>query len=224
MTKEVEILDDEMNSRYEKIHGSNGLCHNLIELFNAMAEIRMMVEYGDYLAHTCTALKGNNMNDMKWKVDKLDWQAVAEEVRKEEGTLAEERREGLPISATPYLDDITKAAQRLGYEVSLVKYQIKAYADRNNFCHSGLKTMIQYGDFQQLAERLMEDKRSLELIFQGRPTEHIEMRKVIKIVEKEWFRSLWIDETRRERPMKWVLTEKGIAKMMSTEPARPNSR
>lgn len=52
MTKEVEILDDEMNSRYEKIHGRNGLCHNLIELFNAMAEIRMMVEYGNYLAHT----------------------------------------------------------------------------------------------------------------------------------------------------------------------------
>ena len=62
--KEVEILDDEMSSRYEIIHGNNGLCHNLIELFNAMAELRMMAEYGDYLAYTCSALKTETMNDM----------------------------------------------------------------------------------------------------------------------------------------------------------------
>ena len=47
IAKEVEILDDEMSSRYEKIHGNDGLCHNLVELFNAMAELRMMAEYGD---------------------------------------------------------------------------------------------------------------------------------------------------------------------------------
>ena len=47
--KEVEILDDEMSSRYEKIHDHEGLCCTLVEQFNAMAEIRMMAEYGDYL-------------------------------------------------------------------------------------------------------------------------------------------------------------------------------
>lgn len=113
------------------------------------------------------------MNDMKWKVDKLDWQAVAEEVRKEEETSAEDGRRRLPISPTLYLDDMAKAAHRLGYEVSLVKYQIRAYAERNNICHSGLKSKVQYGDFEKLAQRLMEDKRSFGLIFQGRPTEQI---------------------------------------------------
>lgn len=29
IAKEVEILDDEMSSRYEKIHGNDGLCHTL---------------------------------------------------------------------------------------------------------------------------------------------------------------------------------------------------
>ena len=43
----------------------------------------------------------------------------------------------LPISPTSYLDNMTKAASRLGYDVGLVRYQILAYADRNNFCHSG---------------------------------------------------------------------------------------
>ena len=223
IAKQVEILDDEMSSRYEKLHGTNGLCHNLVELFNAMAELRMVVEYGDYLAYTQMALKADGMNDMKWKVEKLDWQAVAEEVKKEETTLAEEKRRRLQISPTPYLDDIAKAAERLGYEADLIRYQILAYANRNNFCHSGIKAMIHHGDFQILAERLMEDKRSLRVIFGGRPSDQIEMRKVIKIVEKEWFDSVWIDETRKERPVKFYPSHKGLAKMKSMVPSRPNT-
>ena len=223
IAKEVEILDDEMSSRYERIHGTMGLCHNLIELFNAMVELRMVVEYGDYLAYTWTALKGDDMNEMKWKIEKLDWQAVAEEIKKEEATLAEEKRRRLPISPTPYLDDIAEAAQRLGYEVNLVRYQIVAYADGNNFPHSGLKAMIHHGDFLDLAERIMEDKKSLKVIFQGRPSEQIEMRKIIKIVEKEWFDAVWIDESRKGRLVKYILSTKGSAKLRSLAPARPNS-
>ena len=34
-----------MKSRYEKIHGSHGLCTTLMELFNAMAELRMKALY-----------------------------------------------------------------------------------------------------------------------------------------------------------------------------------
>ena len=115
---------------------------------------------------------------------------------------------------------MNKAAERLGYEVGLVRYQIIAYADRNNFCHSGLKNMIHHGDFQILAERIMEDKMSLKIIFRARPSEQIEMRNIIKIVEKEWFDAVWIDETRRERPVKFRLTAKAIAKMSSMGPAR----
>ena len=71
--------------------------------------------------------------------------------------------------------DVAKAAQRLGYEVDVVKYQIIAYANRNNFYHSGTKAMIDQGDFQVLAERILEDKRALEFIFRGRPSAQIEM-------------------------------------------------
>lgn len=94
------------------------------------------------------------------------------------------------ISPTPYLEDINRASSRLGYDVRLVRYQILAYAARNNLCHSGLKAEISEGRFQELAERLLEDKRSLGVIFRGRPQAQIEMRQVIRIVEKEWFESL----------------------------------
>ena len=101
-------------------------------------------------------------------------------------TRAEEKaRRRLPPSPTPHLDDIAKAASRLGYEKFLVRYEVMAYAERNNFCHSGVKAMSQRGYFQELAQRISMDLRSQDVIFAGRPHDQIEMRKVIKLVEKE---------------------------------------
>ena len=219
MAKEVEILDDEVQSRYDKIHGEDGLCFALVELFNVMAELRLKAEYGDYLAYTCTALKGEGMNDMIWKVEKLDWQAVGERIRAEEATRAERKERRLDPTPTPYLDDVAKAASRLGYEESLVRYQILAYAERNNFCHSGIKAMAQSGHFNQLGERILEDLRSLEVIFRDRPHEQIQMRSIIKLVEKEWFTRLWFDGTGRQRQIMSLLTDKATQKMLSLAPA-----
>ena len=128
---------------------------------------------------------------------KLDWQAVGERIRAEEVERADREERRLPPVPTPYLDDVAIAASRLGYEESLVRYQILAYADRNDFCHSGVKGMAQNGDFYELGERILEDLRSLDVIFRDRPHEQIEMRSIIKLVEKEWFFQLWVDETRK---------------------------
>ena len=221
MAKEIEILDDEMQSRYDKVHGDDGLCFALVEIFNVMAELRLKAEYGDYLAYTCTALKGEEMSDLVWKTEKLDWQAVAKQIRAEEAPRAERKERRLSPAPTPYLDDVAKAASRLGYSESLVRYQILAYADRNNFCHSGIKTMAQSGHFNQLGERILEDLRSLDVIFRDRPHEQIEMRSIIKLVEKEWFLRLWFDGTGRQRQVMSVLTDKATQKVLSLAPAAP---
>lgn len=47
------------------------------EFFDAMAEIRMKAEYGDYLAYTCAALRNESISDLVWNIDKCDWQEVA---------------------------------------------------------------------------------------------------------------------------------------------------
>ena len=238
MADEIESLDDRMQSRYgnihesdgaanelqfryEKIHGNDGLCTVLLELFNAMAELRLNAEYGDYLAYACTSLKGNNMNDMIWKVEKMDWQAVAQRILEEESTMANEKRRRLPLSPTPYLDDIAKAADRLGCDTAMIRYQIIAYADRNSFCHSGIKEMIAQGYLQDLAERIIEDLRSLDTIFRDRPHEQIEMRRLVKVVEKEWFVRVWVEETKRGRRVLYAPTEKGYQKMLSKAAAVP---
>ena len=96
-----------------------------------------------------------------------------------------------------------------------------AYADRNNFCHSGIKAMTQSGHFNDLGERILEDLRSLEVIFRDRSHEQIEMRSIIKLVEKEWFFRLWFDGTGKRRRVMSVLTEKATRKMQSLAPAAP---
>ena len=116
MTREVEILDDEIRSRSDKIHGPNGLCTALIEVFNAMAELWMIAGYGDYLAYNCLALKGDNMNVMIWKIQKLDWQAVTTQIRQEECDWPREKARPARSFPNPFLDDVAKAANKLGYD------------------------------------------------------------------------------------------------------------
>ena len=222
MAKEIDILDGEMQSRYDKIHSDDGLCSALVELFNAMAEIRMKAEYGDYLAYACADLKTECLNDLAWKIDRLDWQEVAERIEMEEATKAEQEARRIALSPTPYLDDVAKAAARLGHDFDLVRYQILAYAERNNFCHGGLKAMIDSGHFQELAERLVEDKKALGVIFQGKPQDQIQMRAVIKTIEKEWFEKIYMDEATKKRQyryqdlkarVRFVPTDKAVENM-----------
>ena len=80
------------------------------------------------------------------------------------------------VDSNPHipLDDIARAAGTLACNVSMVCYQIIAYAERNNFCHTSLQTMINHGDFQELAKRMIEDKRALDVTFSRRPHEQTE--------------------------------------------------
>ena len=71
--------------------------------------------------------------------------------------------------------------------------------------------MIDHAEFQELAERIVEDKRSLGVIFHGRPQAQIEMRCGLKIVEKEWFEKIYMDETRNSR-VRLVPTDKASEK------------
>ena len=223
LAKDLEIIDDEVQSRYEKVHSDQGLCFALVEVFNTMAELRLKAEYGDYLAYTCLPLKGPNMDDLIWKTEKLDWQAVAKNVKEEEIIRRNDRYYRRPVfTPTPYLDDIAKAASRLGYEESLVRYQIIAYAQRNDFCHSGIKGLICDCDWHDLGKKIIEDKRALELIFRGRPHDQIEMRNIIKLVEREWFSKLWVNE-KTGSGVKYCLTEKGMKKQQSQTPENPGT-
>ena len=65
MAKEMEIRDNEMYSRYEKIYSANCLYYNFVKPFIVMTESRIMIEYEDYFVCTCTALEGGGIKDMR---------------------------------------------------------------------------------------------------------------------------------------------------------------
>ena len=148
----------------------------------------MKVEYGDYLALACNRHKGEDMARMKWKIDKLNWQEMAIKMRKEEEVQKEERKRQLTESTpTPFIDDVCEAARILGCNSRFIRFHILEYAERNNFCHSGIEDMIDQGSFAELVETIYEDKKNLAMLFQGRPEKCSRMLETISLVEKEWF-------------------------------------
>ncbi len=215
MEKEMGILDGEMQSRWNRLHSEGGAVDVLVDTFNAMAELRMKVQYGDYLGYACKALKTEDMVTMKWKVDKLKWQATAERILEEEARREEEEgRRSKPLSPTPFVDDVIKAAEKLGCDPRMIRYQILQYAAQNNhFFHSGIGEMIEEARFRELADAIIEDKRALGVIFRGRPGEEIEMRNIIVKIEKEWFVKLFVHETSRGKVNLYIPTAKHIERL-----------
>ena len=56
LLKELQIDDGMLRSRWEIAHGPDGLVATLIKSIQAMQEVRMLTEYGDYLAVACAGL------------------------------------------------------------------------------------------------------------------------------------------------------------------------
>lgn len=115
---ELSVLDDVMQSRYDMIHARGGLLDILVKEFNAMAEIHLTLEYGDYLSLACRKLKDKSMDEMQWRVDKVDWEDAAQKIREEEIALEEEQRHRPIRTPTPYLDSQNPWSGSKGREVS----------------------------------------------------------------------------------------------------------
>ena len=206
----LRIDEDMLHSRFDEVRGPWGLCEMLIRNAALIADVRLKVEYGDHLAISLTKLKEERFGGFQWKLDpRLDWVDVAEILTKEK-----EQRDRFLDSAnlrrpeTPWLDDIHKAANKLGVSEDQLIYEITWYAKRNEFCHSGIKRMIEETDWGNLANRIIMDNMSLCAMYQGRPQEQIKMRNCIAGIEREWFRVCYL----HNGAPKYILTEKGLEK------------
>lgn len=54
---DIAIDSGMLRSRFDETHGPEGLCETIIHASNAMLELRLKIEYGDYLAINCAMLK-----------------------------------------------------------------------------------------------------------------------------------------------------------------------
>ena len=196
--KMLEIEDGMLQSRYEEVHGVDGLCAALMDSVHAMMEIRFRIEYGDYLAYRLSHLKESRMQDLLWKREHLDWQEVAKKIREEKK--AEEkwldRRIGPRVTVelwkephppSPVLDDVAEAARMLHLSEEQIVYEIFQYATRNEYCHSGVKKLIDTCEWSELAEQIAHDKAALNAMYQERPRDQLNMRDAIVRVQEEFF-------------------------------------
>ena len=97
----------------------------------------------NYYAVACEALRSQDFAGMSWKIQSLSWQQVSNRIENEEALLAawDERLaksdRGIAPPLTPTLDEISRAASILYTTKNLLIFEIKQYANRNGYCHSG---------------------------------------------------------------------------------------
>ena len=195
----VQVDVDMFASRWDLVHGENGMVKVLMNTIYAVMEQRLHIEYGDYLAVSLAELKKDHFDEktrgkLYWR-DNGDWCEIARVLRHELEELERIRRTpntfGKPAETieTPILNDINYVANKLPKPVDpkQIIYEIEAYAARNQLCHIGIAKMIDECRWGDLADRVCHDKAQLELIYHDRPCEQANMRRSIGTLQEKWF-------------------------------------
>lgn len=87
-----------------------------------------------------------------------------------------------------FLDSCKTAARICGDRTwDDMRWEIGAYAKRNNMAHPKAKKLLASGDFASLAEQLVRDKKTLKEIYGGNPRKMIEYLLAIGRLEQESF-------------------------------------
>jgi len=187
-----------------------------VEATHAFRELRLDLEYGDYLALGCQRYRASDMAGLQWKVHpEMQWPEVDAEIEREEEVLERWRHEGgrqagEPRPPTPWIKSVEQATKIANMATEDVRFEIQHYAKRNSLAHSKIKNLINSADFYPLACQIIKDKKNLVEIYGNNPGRQVGYRLAIGRVEEEWFRSpCYIDTDGRVR---YVLSEKGLKK------------
>ncbi|KAI4155855.1 MAG: hypothetical protein L6R39_001170 [Caloplaca ligustica] len=213
----ISIDESMLESVHEKIHGQEGLCQKLVESVEAMAEVRMSAEYGDYLSWACKELKAENMGAMIWRKPlnrDMDWQAVNRVIALDEEALRQHdqlERQGIkePLPDTPWFKSVAEAAIILRKDRNHVRHIIEAYAKRNAVCHNSVEQMVKECDWPGLAQRLVRDKANLNWFFRNDPHGQLKMRGVLVHLQQKYFTHCYGNA---DRPI-YGLTDEAVRRM-----------
>ncbi|KAL8920332.1 MAG: hypothetical protein Q9208_006303 [Pyrenodesmia sp. 3 TL-2023] len=200
----IETNDAMLHSRWDFEEGGQGLWQGILDVMDAFTEHRMAADYGDDLAVTTDENRGP---DPSWKG--MKWTEVARLMGEEEKkmriwrqknegqqwrTLGQAREPRSEKPDTPILDDVQKAANERHILASQVAYEIREYGKRNEQCHSGVRDLINNAFWQELAELIVRDKKTLGRIYQNNPQAQKSMRQCITNLQRQWFDVVYSDD------------------------------
>lgn len=126
---------------------------------------------------------------------KPDWREVWDNLNFEMNQEKEEERYRTgPISHKPWLASAQKAADMLYRKRPEVTWAIRLYAARNEMCHSGLGNLIRDKHFEELAEKIGRDKRTIIDVYgdgpgcgRGCSDEIYYTKRCVEFVEHKYF-------------------------------------
>ena len=185
--------DGTLHSYWEKLYGPEGVTQALLEATHAFRELRLDLEYGDYLALNCERYRSSDVTGTEWKSHpEMQWPDVDDQLTEEEKAL-EHYRQLLRADIadrrypdTPWLDSIQKAAKIAQMQPEDIRFEIQYYAKRNRLAHSNVKEMVNKADFYSLASQILADKKRLGEIY-GDTSRVLDYRLAIGRLESEWY-------------------------------------
>src|SRR3954447_26627874 len=124
-----------------------------------MVEVRLRIDYGDYLALNLSEVKSSQFRWLRLEGEEDGWVAIgrgtagARRRRWGDGPrLKDQSTDQLPRPPTPLLNDIKRAADVLKTESEQLLFGIHAYAGRNSLCGSRLKSFVDGYKWENLAK------------------------------------------------------------------------
>ena len=185
----INTRQNEIKSRWEELHGHDGLVQALINNISKIQEVRFYLQYGDYLADSLLKLKDITFKNYYWKQQSLNWVEVSELLESEENIIKvwREKRPDDIRPETPLMNDVHQAAAKLKMTPTELTWEIHTYAKRNLIAHSNIKYLVNHCKWQNLAERIYNDLATLHRIYPGRGSDQIEMRRTIKNFQGQYF-------------------------------------
>lgn len=234
----VRIDEGILWSRWEEMHGKDGVLAAFLKSTDAMVEMRLAIEYGDILAGSCKQLKGPEMNNLNlsWKrFPEMDWMAVTNAIDND-NKMIEAYRASCAGGETPkefpkvpWWTTCQAAATKIGTTSEQIQWEIAQYAKRNSLCHQGISEMIAKCCWDDLGKQLLSDKTKLKKLLEGKLEERAKIENCIQRIIDLYFEDLFYDndgklmwsETRYAKDKKRALLNR--LKSKSKEGSRASS-
>ncbi|KAL8711843.1 MAG: hypothetical protein Q9220_003787 [cf. Caloplaca sp. 1 TL-2023] len=190
----------ELQDRWERMEGPNGLIQNLAAAVECMAETRLIEEYGGYLGVSLAGLKTRDfdLSDTCWKAQKLSWIEVGQVLQQEEEELRrlvkrpyDSMEDYQPIGQMT--KDFHEAAKALNMNISPILFEIGEYTKRSLLpSHNRLRSLIDEAQWLSLAQTILGDKEKVKKFWGQDPQAKRQMMECIESVEKPWiYRCYW---------------------------------
>ncbi len=192
--EDIEILAGYMQARMKEVHGENGLCQFILDYYSQIAETKLLLDFGDFLAVDLNNFK-NKTYGATWTNAPgggYDFQEISEMIFQERESI---KKYGCVIpshrkSEKGVVKELELAAEKLGLNAAQLEWQIHVYADRNYAAHSGVKKMLEEGRMGDVARCIIDGRMSLHMACTDQ-NEQMRWQNAIKAVEEQYFERIY---------------------------------